>query len=143
MADHPCFSPENSRCLIAGFAFNKDFDCKVCLKTGYMPVIRSIVRRGNGSKLSAAGLAEKLSGSRHDGAAVSAPSICKYRGRLLQRGSCKCGDGAIWECLHPDMLLPDGNMAVGHRPGKQIGKACGEGKCKGYAAVTAGNAGAE
>jgi len=51
---------------------------------------------------------------------LSKVAICKHRGKLLQEGSCSCGDGNVWECA----IL-----------GKQIGRACGEGKCKGYEAV--------
>jgi hypothetical protein len=46
-------------------------------------------------------------------------AICKYRGELLQKGSCQCGEGNIWACA----LI-----------GQQIGRACGLGKCNKYEA---------
>jgi len=125
MDNSPCFSPENTSCRIAGFAFTDEFDCRVCLKYGYMQAIRSLVQRGRATKLTAESLAAKISATSQD-ETQEQPTRCKYRGKLLQRGSCKCGDGSIWECLHPNMLLPDGS------PGRQIGCACGKDKYKGY-----------
>ena len=126
MDETPCFSTENASCRIAGFAFDENFDCKVCLKTGYIKVIRMMVKRGHADRLTAAGLQEKMSGKLQEHAQPRLSLPCKYRGKLLQRGSCKCGDGSVWECLHPNLLSADGT------PGRQIGRACGEGKCKGY-----------
>lgn len=51
-------------------------------------------------------------------AAEAATSPCKHRGALLQKGSCSCGDGNVWECA----II-----------GRQIGKSCGSGKCTQYA----------
>lgn len=48
---------------------------------------------------------------------LSSTGVCKHRGKLLQEGSCSCGDGNIWKCA----ILS-----------RQIGKACGEGKCRKY-----------
>lgn len=55
---------------------------------------------------------------------IKKPTACRYRGELLQDGSCQCSK--VWECQHPDMLFPDGSFS------KQIGRSCGKGKCKGY-----------
>lgn len=128
-----CFSIDNTSCRLAGFPFTEAFDCRVCLKYGYMRVIHTVVQRGQGDQLTAESLLAKISASRQDQPAE--PTLaCIYRGKLLQSGSCKCGAGSIYECSHPGMVQPDGS------PGRQIGKVCVQGKCKGYeAAATASN----
>lgn len=124
MDNRSCFSPENTKCQIGGFDFNDDFDCKVCLKANYAKIIQAITKRGRSGKLTAIRIAEKLSGTQSTVDDVS--EVCKYRGKLLQKAKCKCNDGAVWECLHSNMLTEDGSV------GKQIGKACGLGRCKEY-----------
>jgi hypothetical protein len=57
---------------------------------------------------------------------TTVPVRCIYRGAVIQEGTCKCGDGAVWECKCPDVQIDDSGFIP------VLGKTCGEGKCKLY-----------
>lgn len=57
---------------------------------------------------------------------ATAESACAYRGDMISRGSCSCGDGNVYACNHPNMVAADGTA------GKVIGRQCKRAKCTGY-----------